>query len=310
LSGTGHYGARYCPRFDIIKALVLAELHTLAQAPSLHDTAEGTAQAWHDALAYLLVLLSALTGGTRIGEIVDLLPSAVDLGFEPPLITLLGKGNRFTEESRTQCVLPRLLPLWQSISAGLKVSKPESTVALHVHTKRGQLRPMSRRDVWEHLRGIATRAGITANDADYAIRFHACRHFAISWLITHGSTFKDEGYWFGHQTAGNELLHPVGGGDVQQHWAEMTAQLHGLLDALGVTEAVVQAITHGDAEALCLLLPSLPKSLRRNDVVTNTDTCKQVSVEDTAQEVTDDEFTDDDQHDIGKQAISAAASFA
>jgi Phage integrase family len=296
------YGARYCPRFETIQALVRAELHNLAHAMLLHETHEAKAQAWHDALVYLVVLLSALTGGTRIGEIVELFANAVDLAFEPPLLTLLGKANRFTEESRTQCVVPRLLPLWQELVTEPVLSQPKDLqvsgvagsnlqtfkpfnlqTALCVHTKRGRLRPISRRDVWEHLRAIAVQAGIAANEADYAIRFHACRHFTISWLIAHGSRFKDEGYWFGHQTAGNELLHPIAGSDLHQHWDEMTMKLHELLDALGVTEAVVRAIAACDVESLQQILPPSPQSLFKSQIHTG-------SEEDATEEETDDDL--------------------
>lgn len=63
LSANDYYGARYCPRFEMAKAMVLAELHNIAECMSRHTTPEISAQAWHDAVIYLLVLLSAVTAG-------------------------------------------------------------------------------------------------------------------------------------------------------------------------------------------------------------------------------------------------------
>ena len=124
--------------------------------------------------------------------------------------------------------------------------------------------------MWAHYRATAITAGVHAFEADFSLRFHACRHLSISWVIAHGSQFQDEGYWYGHQTAGNELIHPIAGGRLGMHWQRMNALMMQLLDDLGVTEAVVQAIAAQDALLLKLLLPPLPapplpmeKGLRR-----------------------------------------------
>ena len=115
--------------------------------------------------------------------------------------------------------------------------------------------------MWAHYRATAITAGVHAFEADFSLRFHACRHLSISWVIAHGSQFQDEGYWYGHQTAGNELIHPIAGGDLNAHWQRMGALMRQLLDELGATEPVVQAISVQDGLALKSLLPPLPAPL-------------------------------------------------
>ena len=253
-SSDDHYGSTYCVKTSILRKLVLASLQSLANIPALHVDDAACERAWHDGLTYLCVTLTGACLGSRVGEVAEILVTAVDLGYMPPLVTLIGKGNRFNEEARTLMIPARLVPLWPAVTK----SQP-SECALNLYGQRDFLRPLRREDVWRHVIAMSAVAGLTGDMADGVIRFHGLRHHLVSWHIARGVPFAHDAYWIGHQTAGAELLHPAGNGSLKAMWAEIEPNLNALLDVLGITDDVIAALCQHDVEKLTLALQAIEK---------------------------------------------------
>ncbi len=189
-----------------------------------------------------------------MGAVAETLASGVDLDYAPPLVTLIGKGNRFSEEARTLMIPARLVLLWRTVTTtGIKGS------AFHLYGAREQLRPLRRENLWRYVMAMSEAAGLTGDMADGVIRFHGLRHHLVSWHIARGVSFAHDVYWIGHQTAGAELLHPAGNGSLKAMWAETLPHLNALLDELGITDDAITALIQHDIEKLTLALRACEK---------------------------------------------------
>ena len=254
IEGDEHYGSTYCVRIETLRKIFRAALRSLTEIPNIHEDADMRERAWHDGLTYLCASLTGVCLGGRVGEVAETLASAVDLDYAPPLVTLIGKGNRFNEEARTLMIPARLVPLWRAVTkTGFEGS------AFNLYGAREQLRPLRREDLWRYVMAMSEAAGLTGDMADGVIRFHGLRHHLVSWHIARGVSFAHDAYWIGHQTAGAELLHPAGNGSLKALWAEVEPHLNALLDELGITDDVITALIQRDPEKLTLALQASEK---------------------------------------------------
>jgi integrase len=258
-------GSTYCVRRSVLRRLLWAAFTEMAGIDARHAEVDERRRAWADAQTYLCVLLAGICLGTRVSEVAQLRATAVDLQYTPPLLTLLGKGNRFAEESRTLMIPSRLVPLWRAVvPAG---APTPHTPAFTLHKQgRDDGRPLKREDVWRHVMASSARAGLRGDASDGVIRFHALRHHLVSFFLAQGVGWAHDAYWTGHQTAGAELLHPATPGALQAMWAEIAPALDTLLDELGITEAIVAAVVTRDGPVLAALANALkPTDLKIDD---------------------------------------------
>jgi site-specific recombinase XerD len=256
-----HFGSTYCVRRTVLRRLMWAMLREMAGIDARHADDDTRACAWADAQVYACVLLTGICLGARVGEVARLPASAVDIHYTPALVTLLGKGNRFVEESRTLMIPRRLVPLWRAALPAHAAAASMPAFLLHRQGS-AEKRPLKREDVWRHVMALSARAGLRGDASDGVIRFHALRHHLVSFFLDHGVRWAHDAYWTGHQTAGAELLHPATTGSLQAMWAEMAPALDALLDALGITDAVIAAMVMRDGPALS----QLAEAMRPQDV--------------------------------------------
>jgi integrase len=236
-----YYGACYYPRPAVVAAVVRQLLLEVSRAPSRYADQAQAEKALHNARVVLCAFLAAVSSATRMIEITGLRSGALDLDYDPPLITLAGKTSRFTEEIRTLPIPLRLVSLWRLV---LPVN-PGSSQALHIYTGKNQtLKPLSRADLWQHLRRAASLASLDChlNLGDEVFKFHSFRHLLASYLLEQGMPSLRAAYLLGHQSAGSEHSHSFGGLDFRETWRLAEQHLGGLLDVLGVTEAAMQAV--------------------------------------------------------------------
>lgn len=256
---TLYYGARYCPRPEVVRLVTAGMLGAVASRAALYkDDPEASARVRHNALVMLCAYLTALTLGTRSQELTDLRLASLDLSYRPALVTLVGKGNGSYEESRTLALLPELVPLWERVLVPVRTTIAPGpgtnlieVAALQIYSQPRQphkgLQPLRPAHLRRYLREIGAKGaglsggGVEGTDLEI-FKFHSLRHFLFSFFLLARLPQATAAYWLGHQTSGAELLHPLTGSSLQESWATATAACHNLLAQLGLTPEILQTV--------------------------------------------------------------------